>query len=154
MGTFAIDLTAYAKRTGQKVDDAVREVVKECARQVDRRSPVGDSEKWAANISRASRGLAPLPKGYIGGHFRINNQYKFGSLPDGEVEGHDKNGAVAKTAMYAGIETSPAAGVHYIANNVPYAMALENGHSRLQAPQGIYGLAMLDAVNAARSIFK
>lgn len=154
MGTFALDLAAYAKRTGQKVDDAVREVVKECARQVDRRSPVGNSELWAANISRAARGLPPLPKGYIGGHFRINNQYRFGIPPRNIVEGTDPTGTTALSAMVDSINASPAGGVHYVSNNVPYAEALENGHSRVQAPQGIYGLAMVDAVNAAKEIFR
>jgi len=33
--------------------------------------------------------------------------------------------------------------VYFLVNNVPYAQALEDGHST-QAPQGIYGLTALE----------
>jgi len=143
--TFAADLTAFANARKLSIDNAVREVVTELHGEVDRRSPVGNRELWASNMDRATRGLPPQPEGYVGGHFRINNQYNFGSLPDSEVAGEDPSGSNSTAIAKAGIYSSPAAGVHYIANRVPYAMALENGHST-QAPQGIYGLAMQTVV--------
>lgn len=156
MGTFAIDLKDYAKRTGQHIDAAVRDVVVTAATFIDRRSPVGNRELWASNIYRASRGLPPAPKGYIGGHFRLNNQYRFGSLPDSEIDGVDPTGAVSLSAVQAGVMGSPAAGVHYIANLCKYAQALEDGHSSQtnHSPEGIYGLAAIDTANAAKAIFK
>lgn len=153
MASFALDLQKYADKTKQSMGDAVREVVMTCATLVDERSPVGQPEIWVANVYRKSRGLAASPSGYRGGHFRANNQYKFGSVPTGVVEGEDPSGAEAMAKTKAGIYTSPVAGLHYIANNVPYGPALENGHST-QAPQGIYGLAAIDAVNAANAVIK
>lgn len=143
---FSTDIAAFAKKTNQTIDSAVREVVMELAGEIDRRSPVGDKERWAVNISRASRGLPAIPDGYIGGHFRANNQYKFGSVPQGEINGADTDDGKTVAAVRAGVYSSQVAGVHYIANNVPYALALENGHSK-QAPQGIYKLAMMSVVS-------
>ncbi len=153
MASFSANIAAYAKRTGQQIDNAVREVVLTCAALVDERSPVGQPDIWAANVKRASHGLPPLPAGYLGGHFRANNQYRFGGLPSGEIEGEDPSGSATMAKIEAEVLMSPAAGMHYIANNVPYAMALENGHST-QAPQGIYGLAAIDAANTVKRIWK
>lgn len=153
MASFAIDLAKYAEARKSAMDDAVREIVMTAATLVDERSPVGQPDIWANNISRASRGLPPVPAGYIGGHFRANNQYKFGAPATNAVEGEDPSGAAAMTAVKAGVLTSPVAGLHYISNNVPYAQALENGHST-QAPKGIYGLAAIDVATAARAIIR
>lgn len=149
--TFEADITAYAKRTNQRIDSAVREIVMTVATAVDERSPVGKKELWAINIDRATRGLPAIPKGYIGGHFRMNNQYRFGSVPSESVDGVDPSGGVALARIEAGLEASPAAGVHYIANTLPYAAALEFGHSS-QAPQGIYGLAAIDVASAINKV--
>lgn len=151
MGTFTIDLVKYAETTKQSMGEAVREVVMTVAANVDLRSPVGNRELWADNIARASRGLPPQPAGYIGGHFRANTQYQFGTPPTGEIEGVDPTGEEAMSRIKAGLMSSPIAGMHYIANNVPYARALENGHST-QAPQGIYGLAAIDTATAMRGM--
>lgn len=151
MASFSVDISAFAKKTNQALNTAVREVVMELASEVILRSPVGDKERWAINLSRASRGLPAIPAGYIGGHFRANNQYKFGSVPQGEVNAADKDGDKTVAAVRAGVYSSQVAGVHYIANNVPYALTLENGHSK-QAPQGIYGLAMLTVLGKLNEI--
>lgn len=146
MGSFSTDLSQFAKKTNQTVDSAVREVVMELASEVNLRSPVGKPAIWQHPES--------APHGYIGGHFRANNQYKFGSLPMGEVDGVDADGSRTVEAIRAGVYSAPAAGVHYIANNVPYAMSLENGHSRVQAPLGIYKLAMMSIVGKLNSIVR
>lgn len=151
MGIFAINMRKWTEKTNQNIGQAVREVVMTVHANADLRSPVGDSERWADNIARASRGLPALPAGYIGGHFRANNQYKFGSPPTGEIEGVDPTGSTALAAIRAGVYAAPVAGLHYIANNVPYAQALENGHST-QAPKGIYKLATIDTETVMRSM--
>lgn len=156
MASFAADIAKFANKTNRTIDGAVRTVVMELFAEVDRRSPVGDKERWAVNVDRKSRGLAPVPAGYIGGHFRVNNQYNFGSLPTGEIDGQDKSGSVAVATAKAGVYSAPVAGVHYIANNVPYAMALENGHSSQapRAPVAVYGLAMITITSQLNRIVK
>lgn len=139
MGTFALDIQKFAIETKQDIDSAVRVVVKRLAEEVDKRSPVGNPDIWK---------YPNAPEGYIGGHFRINNQYKFGSIPDSEIDGTDASGSTAMAAVVAGIYSAPVAGVHYIANNVPYAQRLEDGWSGQtnHAPEGIYGLSMLTVI--------
>lgn len=170
MASFTLDLQKYADKTKQSMGDAVREVVMKCAGLVDERSPVGNTKLWLSlhpfvslvtptgrykknpASGKVQYEIAP-PEGYLGGHFRINNQYGFGSAPTGEIDGTDEDGKATMLRIKAQVEGAPVAGLHYIANNVPYAMALENGHST-QAPQGIYGLAAIDAAGAANAVIR
>lgn len=154
MGTFAIDLAKYAETTKQSMGEAVREVVMTAAAFVDERSPVGNRALWTSEFMTAAASLgwiAEGAKGYIGGHFRANNQYQFGTPPTGEIAGTDESGEATMARIKAGVMTAPIAGMHYIANNVPYARALENGHST-QAPQGIYSLAAIDTATVMRGM--
>lgn len=151
MASFSIDLAKYAQARKLGIDEVVREIVTTVGTLVDERSPVGQPEIWAINVYRKSRGLPLTPVGYIGGHFRANNQYKFGSPQDTVVEGEDPSGMMAMAMIKSKVAASPAAGVHYIGNALPYANALENGHST-QAPHGVYGLAAIDMVTAAKRI--
>jgi len=83
------------------------------------------------------------------GRYRANHLLSFGS-PDANVsEQTDRSGSVTLSAGIAAIGgiqngTFP---VIYIQNNLPYAMALENGSSQ-QAPQGIYALSFQSALAA------
>lgn len=141
MANFSASISEYAQRTKLGIDAAVKEVVTELHAEVDRRSPVGNPSLW--------KGSAPF--GYVGGHFRANNQYKFGSVPESEIPGVDASGANSTAAARSLIAAAPVVGVHYIANNVPYARALEEGHSQVQAPQGVYRLALQSVANKLKS---
>lgn len=134
MAKFSLDLTAYAKKTGEKMDTVVRGVVMGLAERIDERSPVGNPDLWQ---------VPKAPPGYAGGHFRKNNQYRFGSAPTDEIAGVDSTGAGALAAITEGVMAAPAAGIHYIVNNTPYSERLENGWST-QAPSGMYKLAVVD----------
>lgn len=154
MGTFAIDIKKYAEARKSAMGDVVREIVMTVGSLVDMRSPVGDRKLWTQefiNVANKLGWIKESGKGYIGGHFRANNQYKFGAPATDEVEGVDPTGAATLAKIKAGVLASPVAGMHYISNNVPYAQALENGHST-QAPQGIYGLAAIDVEANTRAI--
>lgn len=98
-------------------------------------SPVGDPRKWAVHVA---------PKGYRGGHFRMNWQYGYGIEPEGEVAGVDPSGRLSLDKIRGDVKNSPAAGIHNIVNNVDYAIAIENGHSRFQAPTGVVKLTVLE----------
>lgn len=130
--TFAADISKFIQRTDAKVAKVVREVVIEIGTGVVLMSPVGQPALWKS----------PAPKGYVGGHFRANWQYGFGSYPENEVADIDASGRVSIDRVKAGVQAAPVAGVHYIVNNLPYAEALENGHST-QAPEGMVGKTVL-----------
>lgn len=134
MGQFTVSLRNFADNTKGKIEYLIKDVVRELARNIDLRSPVGDASYWRSKP----------PKGYLGGHYRANNQYKFGSYPDGEIDLIDPTGLVTMARVMADIDSAPVYGLHYIANNVPYNIRIEEESWSRQAPQGVYGLAAAD----------
>ena len=140
--TFALDLQRFAAKAKDKANDLVGNVVLLVAQELDKRSPVGDRERWAVNIDRKSRGLPPVPKGYIGGHFRANWQLGVNVKPSGEVAGVDPTGTATLGRITAAIPDQAAGKVYWLANNTPYAMRLEHGHSSI-APEGMLGLTVV-----------
>jgi hypothetical protein len=74
------------------------------------------------------------------GRFRNNNIVSLGSADYSEQQGDDKSGATAIQRGSAVIANGRPYSVIYIQNNLPYAEALENGHSQ-QAPAGVYGVS-------------
>lgn len=130
--TFALDLAKFAEKTKDKADEAVGLIVVKVAAELDRRSPVGDAKFWKS----------PPPKGYIGGHFRANWQLGVDVRPSGIRPGTDMTGERTQGAIIAEVPAEASGRVFWLANNVPYAMRLEMGHSR-QAPQGMVGLTVI-----------
>lgn len=131
-GPFELALRAFAEKAGDRADVAVREVVLEIANRLIYRSPVDT------------------------GRFRGNWFYTLGQVNRGLVMGAEAESAAgiyqgAETAArYAAVlqnmgdlPTDAAGKVHYLQNNLPYAWALERGHSG-QAPNGMVGLTIQD----------
>ena len=127
--SFALDLQKFAEKTGEKADAAIGNIVIRVAAELDRRSPVGDATYWKN----------PPPKGYIGGHFRGNWQLGVDSRPVAEIRRIDPTGEETQAAIRAEVPDEAAGRIYWLANNAPYAMRLEEGHSR-QAPSGLVGL--------------
>ena len=91
------------------------------------------------------------PEGYVGGRFK-NNWYvgldsqptETNDTPDASGQGSNSRGLVVLEVFRVGQVNSI-----YFTNNLPYAQALENGHSN-QAPGGMVGLTALDAAQYFR----
>lgn len=132
MGPFALQLQKFADKTGKKADLAVGSIVVRVAAELDRRSPVGDAVYWKSQP----------PKGYIGGRFRGNWQLGVDVLPSGETGLIDPRGAEAQGRIIAAVPEQASGKLYTLINNVPYAQAIERGHSR-QAPQGLVGLTTI-----------
>lgn len=132
MSTFAFDLQAFADKAGARADLVVKRVVAGMAESIIEMSPVGDGDYWQH----------PPPKGYLGGRFRANWDYGFDAAPSLQYDAVDKSGAISTQRILDGLQAAPSAGVHFIANNLPYAQRLENGWSR-QAPVGMVGVTVL-----------
>lgn len=139
--TFALDLAKFAEKAGDMADEAVGSIVVRIAAELDKRSPVGDATYWKN----------PPPKGYVGGHFRINWQLGIGSWPVGEIPGHDnsaksESGGIATARILAAIPDEAAGKVYYLANNTPYGPRIEyEGWSHQAAPGFVVGGTMLMA---------
>lgn len=74
------------------------------------------------------------------GRFRANNQVSIGSPDYSVTDAADKSGGATLQQGSAVIAQGKPYSVIYIQNNLPYAEALENGHSK-QAPTGVYANA-------------
>ena len=142
-GDFSADVSKWAAATKQKVDTLVRESVITLGERIVERSPVGNPSLWTKEFVVVAKKLGWIHEGYRGGRFRANWSYGYGAAPAETFDLIDPTGAASRDRIQAGVLAAKAGGVHYIANNLPYAMALENGHST-QAPHGMVGLAVVD----------
>ena len=76
----------------------------------------------------------------VTGRLRSNWQTNIGSEPTGEKDiGHDSMSMANK------VMTSFSSGdTVYFANNLPYAVPIENGHSQKNAPRGMLKLSVFE----------
>lgn len=117
--------------------------------------------KNPANLTKAGRLKRGLrvndsmdikkPEGYIGGRFKNNWYVGFDSQPTESNDTPDASGQGSNSRGLAMLEVFRVGHVSsiYFTNNLPYAQALENGHSS-QAPGGMVGLTALDAAQYFR----
>lgn len=132
--SFTLDMKKFTEKTNSNIELAVKSIVAGVAESVIEMSPVGDASYWKT----------PPPAGYTGGRFRGNWDYGFNAAPNTEYEIIDKSGAVSMGRIDAKLIGNKMAGnVHYLANNLPYSQAIENGHSWHQAPRGVVGLTVI-----------
>lgn len=91
------------------------------------------------------------PEGYVGGRFKNNWYVGFDSQPTETNDTPDASGQGSNSRGLAVLEVFKVGQVStiYFTNNLPYAQALENGHSN-QAPGGMVGLTALDAAQYFR----
>ncbi|HCK7131167.1 TPA: hypothetical protein N0X16_004056 [Enterobacter hormaechei] len=91
------------------------------------------------------------PEGYVGGRFKNNWYVGLDSQPTETNDTLDASGQGSNTRGLAVLEVFRVGQVNsiYFTNNLPYAQALENGHSN-QAPGGMVGLTALDAAQYFR----
>lgn len=115
MSAFIQAIRRFVTKTDGKVEDAARKIVIDAFTEVILRSPVDT------------------------GRFRGNWQVAIGAVPDGALDLADPGGAATVSAVTAAAMGLKAGDVIYLANNLPYAMRLEYGHSS-QAPGGMVRL--------------
>lgn len=91
------------------------------------------------------------PEGYVGGRFKNNWYVGLNSQPTETNDTPDASGQGSNSRGLAVLEVFRVGQVNsiYFTNNLPYAQALENGHSN-QAPGGMVGLTALDAAQYFR----
>lgn len=158
--SFSDDLNKFTVNTNGRLKKTVRSVVFKLGETLVFRSPVGDIKYWLSlgwyqlaltksgkqKKYKTLKSQRSAPAGYVGGHFRANWQYSFGSPMSGEVDSVSKQASLDSIKK---VKSSPAFGVHYIVNNTPYSIRLENGWSR-QAPNGVLKLTVMNFNNFLR----
>lgn len=135
---FTLDMRAFAAKARANAGAIVRKTVIDVGTHIVLKSPVGNPSEWAYPES--------APPGYVGGRFRANWQYGYNAAPIGQLDlidrsqdGRDTAGRLAADVLTG----TDAFGVHYIANNLPYARRLEYDGWSKQAPNGMVGISMI-----------
>ncbi|MGM5709457.1 hypothetical protein AAIE16_22500 [Enterobacter hormaechei] len=135
-------------QTASAYNDAVRE----------HNAALRDDPANLTKSGRLKRGLRvndsmdiKKPEGYVGGRFKNNWYVGFDSQPTESNDTPDASGQGSNSRGLAVLEVFRVGHVSsiYFTNNLPYAQALENGHSS-QAPGGMVGLTALDAAQYFR----
>lgn len=117
LGSFELDMSRLIAHTNANINTVTKKVVLDIARSVIRKSPVDT------------------------GRFKGNWQYSAEEMPAGVTDIHDETGAGTQVHIASQIPQQAAGKLHWIVNNLPYSIALENGHSN-QAPRGMVGLTV------------
>lgn len=133
--SFSSDINAFVKKAGSNADLVTRKIVLEIGKSLIEKTPVGDAIYWAH----------PAPPGYVGGHARANWSYSEGVRVIQEFADIDKTGDVSLARITENVPIQAGGKVHFIQNSVPYAQALEDGHSRQAAgPNAIVGRTQIE----------
>lgn len=109
--SFAAELEAFAAKAENKIDQVVRGVVYRCGARLILTSPIDT------------------------GAFKSNWYYGL-NVPDTRTS---KATNIRQVNELGGMPTKASGHNHFLSNSLPYATALEHGHSK-QAPKGMVGL--------------
>lgn len=132
---FALAVAAFSAKAKANVDATIRESILGIAIEVIERSPIGDPSLWAHKPAKA----------YVPGTFKANWVGSLGGINYTTTDETDPSGEVSLVTISAQLPDDPK-GIFYITNSLPYAIPLEDGHSK-QAPQGIVALTVLEWQN-------
>jgi hypothetical protein len=111
------DVSKWTAKTEAKIETAIRKIAIDVFAEVIMMSPVDE------------------------GRFRGNWQVAIGSIPTGTLEIDDKEGTATLNKAQAEALGLKAGQTIFLVNNLPYAEALEYGHSQ-QAPGGMIRLTV------------
>ncbi len=100
-------------------------------------SPVGDPNLWKSKP----------PPGYVGGRFRANWQVSLNAPNGTQLDTIDKSGSIAIGQGRGVIRGFDLGEKIIVQNNLPYAVPLNDGHSR-QAPAGFVEKSFTVAINS------
>jgi len=129
-GSFEIDMSRFVRRANGNINRLVKAVILDICSRVVEISPVGDAIYWRS----------PPPPGYVGGRFRANWQHGVGSMP---LEIYDTTANVSMARIRSTVPEQAGGKIHWLVNNLEYSIALENGRSWHQAPQGVVSQAIM-----------
>lgn len=102
------------------------------AQRIIMASPVGNPDLWERPRS-----------GYVGGRFRANWMFGIGAIDPDTGASPDASGMASMQRVQTGAASMQMGQVAFISNALPYAMALEYGHST-QAPAGMVRTTLAD----------
>jgi hypothetical protein len=121
------DIKKFNKKTQEKASIVFRKTAFDLGIKINYRSPV-DS-----------------------GRFRGNWQTTLNTAPIGELDVVDPDGSLVRNELAHVTNKANLGDKIYFVNNLPYAIPLEYGHSREQAPAGMVRVTVLEFQNIVDS---
>jgi hypothetical protein len=131
---FALNIRAFVEKAKAAPAQVVRKATLDLLTAIVLRSPVGNPDLWAHKP----------PPGYVGGRFRANWNVSLSAPDASTTDATDKSG---DATIHRGLSVLVRADGQqdiYITNSLPYAVALEYGHSSVQAPQGMVRVSITE----------
>lgn len=114
----------------RKLNEVTYNAMAAVIQRVDEVSPVGDVNLW--------KEPKKAPAGYKGGQFRGNWQLGVDVKPQGVLLGKiDPTGVTTVGENIGKIPMHASRHKYHLVNNLPYAMALEQGHSTQSPPRAM-----------------
>lgn len=118
MSSFAQQLKSAMTQIRQQADAVAEAVVVGVGESLVDKSPVGVPEMW---------NMTP-PEGYVPGQFKGSWHHSFGGESDDYTSTVDASGASSMREVRHGAAQEPISN-HFFTNNLPYAMAMEQGRA-------------------------
>lgn len=132
--SFSNDIARFTKGAEEKAERVFRGTALSLFSKVILRTPVGNPRLW--------KNPKGAPKGYVGGRLRGNWNVRINKAPTRVTKTIDKSGAIATRKIMTAISKLKLGQSIYLVNNLPYAQAVEHGHSRRQAPKGMVAVTI------------
>lgn len=134
---FEAQMLEYVEKSKRALQEMTKMVLVDIGVRLVERSPVGDPPSWKKQPPW-------LPKNYLPGTFK-NNWHLGVDSPEHDIFlVADPSGAASVTRIGLAIPRFPAGHIYYFSNNIPYATALENGHSKRCPPNGMVALTIIE----------
>jgi hypothetical protein len=122
MSSFSLDLAKFGQKAVDNAEKIIRKIIFDMHGRIVQRTPV-DTGRAKANT-----------------HVSINN------LPTGSTLEVDPTGTATIAAAGRQIAQFKLGDTAFIYNNLEYILALEYGHSKIQAPQGMFRISFEEIV--------
>lgn len=132
--TFTLALSQFVEKAKAAPAIVVRKATIDLFSAVVLRTPVGNPDLWAG----------PAPKGYVGGRLRANWIVSLDRPDPTTTEAIDKSGAQTIAKGITVITHADGEQDIYMTNNLPYAVSIEYGHSKKQAPAGMVRVSIAE----------
>lgn len=145
--TFTLQLAKFVEKAKIAPETVARKAALDLFAQVVERTPVGNPELWAVNVTRKAKGL-PLykPAGYVGGRARASWNASIGTPNMSVPTGRDATGEATKDKIRAQLNTDLQGRDIWLMSNLPYIRDLEYGHSS-QAVAGMVRVSVTEWQN-------
>ena len=154
MSSFSLQIGEFTKKATEQTRRAAQELVLSLFTRIVYRTPVGNPAIWNSDFVAAAKKLGWIDDNYVAGTLRANWQASIGSAKKDKLDTQDPNGMATVAKIRAVLALWDGKMPVYFTNNQPYAKAIEYGHSRLQAPQGMVRISLADVTARIAEIVK